>query len=141
MTSPAWPTSPRAAVRAPQSSLFLALRHCVEQVVKLDKHQYSDPNVVVRSSREVRLAWAKSETAVGRSVEKSFATRFDPLEGCGLPGANLRILRAIRALRIEAERDATVTVVESLDALDSSFVWSLERRNSRFVDNPNGASS
>ena len=122
MTSPAWPTSPRAVVRAPQSALFLASRNCLEQVVKLDKHQYSDSNVVVRSLREVLLTWAKSETAVGPSVEKSFATKFDPLEGCGLLAAKLRTLRAINALRIEAERDATVTVVESLDALGSSFV-------------------
>jgi hypothetical protein len=120
----------------PQSALFLALRNCLEQVVKLDKHQYSDPNVVARSSREVRLAWAKSEAAVGRSVEEPFATRFDPSEGCGLLAATLRILRALNALRIQAERGATVAVVESLDALGSSFVASLELLSNWFVDDP-----
>ena len=111
----------------PQSALFLALRNCLEQVVKLDMHQYSDPNEVARSSREVRLAWAKSEAAVGRSVEEPFATRFDPSEGCGLLAATLRI---------QAERDATDAVVESLDALGSSFVASLELLSNWFVDDP-----
>jgi len=129
-----WPTSPRAGVREAQAALFLALRDYLEQVVTLVDGRNPDPDVIARCSRTVRLAWAKSEAAVGRSVEEPAATRVDPSEGRGLLAAALRILRAIHALRIEAERGATISTLASVNSLSSSCVDSLERLGKWFSD-------
>ena len=133
-----WPTSPRAGVREAQAALFLALRDYLEQVVKLVDDRDPNPDVIAQSSRTVRLAWAKSEAAVGRSVEEPAATRVDPSEGRGLLAAALRILRAIHALRIEAERGATISTLASVNSLSSSCVDSLERLGKWFSDQPFG---
>lgn len=131
-----WPTSPRAGVREAQSTLYLALRDYLERVVKLVEKRDLDPDLVAQSSRMVRLAWAKSEAAVGRSVEEPAATRVDPSEGRGLLATALRILRATHALRIEAERGATIATLAPFDKLGSNCVDSLERLGNWFADQP-----
>jgi uncharacterized membrane protein YccC len=133
-----WPTSPRAGVREAQAALFLALRDYLEQVVRLVNDDNPDPDAIATSSRTVRLAWARSEAAVGRSVEEPAATRVDPSEGRGLLAAALRILRAIHALRIEAERGANIPALASVNALSASCVDALARLGAWYSNRPFG---
>ena len=131
-----WPTSPRAGVREAQSALFHALSEYLEQVITLVEQRGEDPAELSRRSRDVRLAWATSEAAVGRSVEEPSATRVDPSEGRGLLATALRILRATHALRIEAERGAAVAPSEGFDALGDGCVSALQQLSEWFDERP-----
>ena len=133
-----WPTSPRAGVRAAQAALFLALRDYLEAVTRLVNDNDPNPDTIARSSRNVRLAWAGDEAAVGRSVEEPTATRVDPSEGRGQLAAALRILRATHALRIEAERGARVPTLAPVSLLSSGCVNALERLRRWYSDEPYG---
>jgi uncharacterized membrane protein YccC len=121
-----WPTSPRAGVGKAQSSLFLALRDYLRAVVDLVEMRSVSADEIAKCSRRVRMAWASAEAAVGRSVEEPASTRIDPSEGRSLLATTLRILRAIHAMRIEAERGATVSPFDEFDALTSACLSSLE---------------
>ena len=121
-----WPTSPRAGVSAAQSGLFVALRDYLSVVIDLVETKPVEPDEVSQCSRSVRMAWAKAEAAVGRSVEEPAATRIDPSEGRSLLATTMRILRAIHAMRIEAERGATVPAFDELETLTAACLDSLE---------------
>lgn len=121
-----WPTSPRAGVGRAQSSLFLALRDYLRVVVDLVESKPVNADEIARCSRKVRMAWAGAEAAVGRSVEEPASTRIDPSEGRSLLATTLRILRAVHALRIEAERGATVEPFAELESLASACLDSLD---------------
>lgn len=121
-----WPTSPRAGVRESQSQLFAALRDYLAAVVDLVERRPVGEGDVARCSRSVRMAWAKAEAAVGRSVEEPAATHMDPSEGRSLLATTMRILRATHALRIEAERGAVVESFTELEVLTSACIHALD---------------
>lgn len=85
-----------------------------------------EPARVSAASRVARLAWAKAETAVGRSIQEPAFTRIDPSEGRGLLAVALRIVRALHALRIEAKRGATLPAFGELDALGTGYLVALD---------------
>ena len=122
-----WPTPSRAGVTAAQSRLFDALGHYLAAVNSLVTAQSVDPAAVIQWSRASRVAFAASEAAVGRSVVEPSATRINPTEGRGLLAAAMRILRATHALRIDAERGATVAAFGELSELLSACVDALVR--------------
>jgi uncharacterized membrane protein YccC len=121
-----WPTSPRAGVAQAQSELFFALRDYLSAVVDLVESKAISNETIAECSRRVRVAWAKAEAAVGRSVEEPAATRIDPSEGRSLLTTTMRMLRAIHALRIEAERGSTVVQFEEFEALKGGALSALE---------------
>ncbi len=121
-----WPTSPRAGVVEAQSKLFAALREYLVLVLATVEDKPVDRSRVSAASRATRLAWANAETAVGRSIQEPASTRIDPSEGRGLLAVALRIVRAIHALRIEAERGATVPAFCELDELSTGFLEALD---------------
>jgi uncharacterized membrane protein YccC len=131
-----WPTSPRAGVSEAQSQLFAALHDYLDVVSGLVSRRAVATQRVADCSKKVRLAWAKAEAAVGRSIEEPAATRIDPSEGRGLMSVTMRILRAIHAMRIEAERGVTVEAFGELDALFDRSLQSLERLSHWFVSTP-----
>ena len=128
-----WPTSPRAGVSEAQSGLFLALHDYLAVVVDLVETKSVAPADVAQCSRRVRMAWAKAEAAVGRSVEEPAATRIDPSEGRSLLATTMRILRAIHAMRIDAERGATTAAFDELDELARGCLNSLEELSDWFA--------
>ena len=134
-----WPTSPRAGVSEAQSALFTALRRYLEAAIDVVEARPVRPALVTERSRAARVAWAKAEAAVGRSVEEPAATRIDPSEGRGLLATTLRILRAIHALRIDAERGATIAGSAEFEALSAGCLDALERLGDWFASQPHGA--
>ena len=134
-----WPTSPRAGVAAAQSELFRSLRAYLAAVLDLVESRTVDPALIATSSRRVRVAWATAEAAVGRSVEEPAATRIDPSEGRSLLATTMRILRSIHALRIEAERGATVLESVELESLKRACLASLDRLGDWFASSTPGS--
>jgi uncharacterized membrane protein YccC len=129
-----WPTSPRAGVSQAQSDLFAALVRYLAAVAPAVAGQPVEPVTLAAASRASRLAWAKAETAVGRSIEEPSATRINPTEGRGLLAAGMRILRATHALRIEAEAGATVAPSNEYRELVDGCLTSLQRLSDHFAD-------
>jgi uncharacterized membrane protein YccC len=112
-----WPTSPRAGVSQAFGQLFAALRDYLDLVAAGVAGASPDPEQAKARSREVRLAWARAEEAVGRSVEEPSSTRVDPDEGRGLLTVAMRVLRALHALRIDAESGNATSSSPELGAL------------------------
>ncbi|HXY45416.1 MAG TPA: hypothetical protein VEH29_14600, partial [Acidimicrobiales bacterium] len=67
------------------------------------------------------------------------STRLDPSEDRGLLAVGLRIVRAIHALRIEAERGATVAAFDELDALSKGFLATLDALADRLAGQTAGS--
>lgn len=86
----------------------------------MDAAQLSD------CAKRARQAWTRVEDAVGLSIEEPSATRIDPSEGQGLLASAMRIVRATHALRIGAERRATVAPFDELEALGVGLVQAFE---------------
>lgn len=113
----AWPTSPQATIGEAQSQLFEALADYLAVVLDLVANRQVDRSQITSCSRASRLAWAAAETATRRSTwEPGFSTQ-DHTRDRGLLAAALRLVRAIHALRLEAERGQTVEGSDALDAL------------------------
>ncbi|HUX03952.1 MAG TPA: FUSC family protein [Acidimicrobiales bacterium] len=128
-----WPTPSRAGVTEAQSRLFGALAQYLKSVLALVGARAVDTGLVVRRSRDSRVAFATAEAAVGRSVLEPSSTRIAPNEGRSLLAAAMRILRAAHALRIDAERGATVSDCEELEQLGGACVASLEGLGEHFA--------
>jgi uncharacterized membrane protein YccC len=116
-----WPTSSRSSVGAAEEALFAAHRDYLAAVLDLLESRPVAAGRVSACSRSARLAWADAEAAVGRSIQEPGAARTDPSQGRGLLAAALRIARANHALRVEAERGATVPAFDELDSLGAGF--------------------
>ena len=123
----AWPTPSRAGVAEAQRGLFVALGDYLELTMSVVSSRPVDPAALMESSRRARVAWARAEAAVGRSIEEPSATRIDPTQGRGLLAVALRILRATHALRIEAERGARVGPDETMLVLAREYHAALAR--------------
>ncbi len=123
----AWPTPSRAGVAEAQRDLFGALDDYLAHTMTVVASQPVDAAALIESSRRARVAWARAETAVGRSIEEPNATRIDPTQGRGLLAVGLRILRATHALRIEAERGARTSTNEPMRALANEYHVALAR--------------
>ena len=131
-----WPTSPRAAVGEAQSDLFAALRSYLDLIFDAIEGKPIKRALISSRSRANRLAWAKAEAAVGRSIQEPSSTRIDPSEGRGLLAAALRIARASHALRIEAEHGTTISAFDELDALRAGLLEALAALADRLGDRP-----
>ena len=112
-----WPTSPTAEVGRAQSDVFAAIRDYLALVLAFVEGEPVPPAQLQSASRATRLARAKAEAAVARSVQEPSSTRIDPSESRGLLAVALRLVRALHALRIEAERGATAAACPELHAL------------------------
>lgn len=121
-----WPTSPRAGVTDAFAHLFSTLETYLDAVAPAVQGAASDPSAAVKASRAGRIAWARAEAAVGRSVEEPSSTRVNPNQGRALLAVSMRILRAIHALRIEAERGATAHSSPELVSLINACHLSLD---------------
>jgi len=133
-----WPTSPRAAVGQAQSDLFAALRSYLDLIFDVVEGKPITRASISLRSRANRLAWAKAEAAVGRSIQEPSSTRIDPSEGRGLLAAALRIARASHALRTEAEQGTTIPTFDELDALRGGLLEALAALVDCFADRPPG---
>jgi len=133
-----WPTSPRAAVGQAQSDLFAALRSYLDLIFDVVEGKPITRASISLRSRANRLAWAKAEAAVGRSIQEPSSTRIDPSEGRGLLAAALRIARASHALRTEAEQGTTIPAFDELDALRGGLLEALAALVNCFADRPPG---
>jgi uncharacterized membrane protein YccC len=134
-----WPTSAQAGVSAAQAKLFGSFAEYLKLVGDLVSRRPSDAATITSRSRDTRLAWAETEAAVRRSIEEPSSTRVDPSEARGLMSAGMRIVRATHALRIEAERGATVPACDELDALIAGTTAALRRIAGSFEGRPLGA--
>ena len=123
----AWPTPSRAGVAEAQRDLVVALDDYLALAMAEVTSRPVDAATMMASSRRARVAWARAEAAVGRSIEEPTATRIDPTQGRGLLAVALRVLRASHALRIEAERGARVGPDESMLALATEFRVAMAR--------------
>ena len=123
----AWPTPSRAGVAEAQRDLFRALDDYLALTMDVVASRPVDAATIMESSRRARVAWARAEAAVGRSIEEPNATRIDPTQGRGLLAVALRILRASHALRIEAERGARVGPDEAMLELAHEYRVALAR--------------
>jgi uncharacterized membrane protein YccC len=121
-----WPTSPRAAVGEAESDLFAGLRRYLDVIFDVIEGKPVARASISAGSRANRMAWAKAEAAVGRSIQEPSSTRIDPSKGRGLLAAALRIARATHALRIEAEHGTTVPPFDELDALHEGLRAALD---------------
>jgi uncharacterized membrane protein YccC len=133
-----WPTSSRAGVSEAHSQLFGALGDYLEVISPLVQGETVALADIAACSRRARVAWAKSEASVGRSVEEPSATRINPSQGRGLLAVTLRILRAIHALRIEAERGAVVEPSPAFDELTANCHAAMRRLSNSFAGRPYG---
>ncbi len=134
----AWPTPPRAGVVDAERDLFSALGDYLAATMRLVSSQPVDGDHLVELSRHARVAWARTEAAVGRSVEEPGATRVNPAEGRSLLTVGLRILRATHALRTEAERGARSAPNQALSDLGWDFARALGRISAHFEDREPG---
>ncbi len=123
----AWPTPSRAGVAGAQRDLFRALDDYLALTMDVVTSRPVDAATIMESSRRARVAWARAEAAVGRSIEEPNATRIDPTQGRGLLAVALRILRASHALRIEAERGARVGPDEAMLELAHEYRVAIAR--------------
>ena len=128
-----WPTPSRAGVTEAQSRLFGALAEYLEVVIDLVREHPGEPGLAVERSRASRVAFAAAEAAVGRSVLEPSSTRIGPNEGRSLLAAAMRILRAAHALRIDAERGATLSDARELDDLGDACVTTLRLLRDHFA--------
>jgi uncharacterized membrane protein YccC len=131
-----WPTSPRAAVGEAESDLFAALRRYLDVIFDVIEGTPVKRASISTRSRANRMAWAKAEAAVGRSIQEPSSTRIDPSKGRGLLAVALRIARATHALRIEAEHGTTVPPFDELDALHEDLRASLDAVVHCLADRP-----
>lgn len=136
-----WPTSPRAEVRRAYCVLFSALHDYLAVVSSAVEAKPAPATRTAYYSRVSRLAWAQTEGAVGRSVSEPASTRVDPSEGRGLLAATLRIFRTTHALRIEAERGATVGPILELDELLAGCLTALVQLSQWFDTEDRGPRS
>lgn len=136
-----WPTPSRAGVTEAQSRLFGALAQYLDAVLALVVASALEPGLVIRRSRASRVAFAAAEAAVGRSVLEPSSTRIAPGEGRSLLAAAMRVLRATHALRIDAERGATVSDCDELEQLGQACVASLQHLSEHFVGAPSQESA
>jgi uncharacterized membrane protein YccC len=129
-----WPTSPRAGVSQAEASLFRSLHGYLEIVSQQIREIQVTSQEVARRSKTVRVAWARAEAAVGRSIEEPASTRINPFEGRGLMSATMRILRVIHALRMQAERGVTIGELDEYNDLVSGCLLALERLSEHFEE-------
>lgn len=136
----AWPTPSRAGVAEAQRDLFHALNDYLGLTMLVVESRPLDAAAIVESSRRARVAWARAEAAVGRSIEEPSATRVDPTQGRGLLAVALRILRATHALRTEAEHGARSGASEPVLELAAGYRDALARLAAHFDDSVPGPS-
>jgi len=103
-----WPTPQQSSVRDALSHLYVALNDYLVIVFRLVEGAPVVAERVVARSRALRVAWSKAESVIGRAVNEPSRTKDEPENMRGQLAATMRILRALHAIRIEAERGATI---------------------------------
>jgi uncharacterized membrane protein YgaE (UPF0421/DUF939 family) len=120
-----WPTSPRIRVSAAQAGLFAAQRDYLAIVFGLVKGNPTDAAQLSAYAVAARQAWGRAVDAVGMSIAEPGTSHLHPDEGQALLACAMRIVRAIHALRIGAERGTTVTAFAEFEALGDAMVTAL----------------
>jgi uncharacterized membrane protein YccC len=112
-----WPTSLVTGVNQAMESVYRELEHYLTVVFALVERKTVAPEEVVARSRAMRVAWVNAESAVGRAVAEPGQSESDAADGRGQLATTMRILRALHAMRIEAERGYTSEPASALDDL------------------------
>ena len=112
-----WPTSLHTSVSDAMANLYQALERYLTAVFDIVEHKGVAPESIVARSRTTRMAWIRAESAVGRAVAEPGFARAGPSDVRGQLATTMRILRALHAIRIEAERGATVEPSSEFDQL------------------------
>ena len=112
-----WPTSLHTSVSDAMANLYHALERYLVAVFDVVESKQFDPERVIIRSRATRLAWMRAESAIGRAVAEPTFARADPVDGRSQLATTMRILRALHAIRIEAERGLTIEPSRELDDL------------------------
>ncbi len=110
-----WPTPQQSSVRDALSALYKAINNYLVIVFDLVEEKPITSDRVVARSRALRVAWSKSESVIGRAVNEPSRARDEPENIRGQLAATMRILRALHAIRIEAERGANIGASVELD--------------------------
>ncbi len=113
-----WPTPARAGVVAAMADLADALSAYATGTLDATAAVPPDAAALRCASRSARVAWARAEVAVGRSVEEPGSSRLAAREGRGLLRATIRVLRATHALRLDAERGVRAPGVDLAELRD-----------------------
>jgi len=112
-----WPTSLHNSVSDAMANLYQALERYLDAVFDIVEHKNVRPENIIAQSRTTRMAWIRAESAVGRAVAEPGFDRTGLSDVRGQLATTMRILRALHAIRIEAERGSTVEPSRELDQL------------------------
>ena len=112
-----WPTSLRTSVSDAIANLYHALERYLAAAFDIVEGKNPDPERIITRSRATRMAWIHAESAVGRAVAEPGFARSGLSDVRGQLVTTMRILRALHAIRIEAERGSTIEPSRALDDL------------------------
>jgi uncharacterized membrane protein YccC len=112
-----WPTPQNTSVSDSISILYGAIERYLVVVFDIVERKPVDPSTVVARSRAMRVSWIRAESSVGRAVAEPGTAKVQTMDGRGQLATTMRILRALHALRIDAERGVTVNSSGELDRL------------------------
>jgi uncharacterized membrane protein YccC len=128
-----WPTSLRNSVSDAMSNLYHALERYLSAVFEIVEDKQVDPQKIIARSRATRVAWIRAESATGRAIVEPGFDHSSSSDVRGQLAATMRILRALHAIRTEAERGSTV---ESSSALDELIEGCTEVLRTLHEENP-----
>jgi uncharacterized membrane protein YccC len=120
-----WPTPPQSDVRDALSSLYETIGSYLIVVFKVVEGEPIKTDQVIARSRALRKTWSRAEGAIGRAINVPGSVTQEPDNAKGQLAATMRILRALHAIRIEAERGAKVNTSEELDTFIDGCVVTL----------------
>lgn len=121
-----WPTSPKTNVSQALARLYAALADYLGLVLALMERKPVEATQLEAKSKTARRAWTNTEDTISMSLLEPQNSRIDPSEAQGLIAVALRIVRAIHAMRIEAERGATVITFDEFERLGAGLVSALQ---------------
>jgi uncharacterized membrane protein YccC len=121
-----WPTPQRSNVREALSTLYIALGSYLVIVFDVVEDKRVATERVIERSRALRVAWSKAETAIGRAINEPSRSKDEPENIRGQLAATMRVLRALHAIRIEAERGAKIGASIELESFVQGCAVALE---------------
>lgn len=120
-----WPTSFETSVNDALANLYGAIERYLIAVFDVVERRHVEPGRVVALSRAMRVAWIKAESAIGRGVAEPGLVPMGTVDARSQLATTMRILRALHAIRIEAERGITIEAASVVDDLAQGCAYAL----------------
>ncbi len=130
-----WPTWTERDARQAIGALVAAASAYLQLTLEFIEGRATDPAELAALGRATRIAFANSESSVGRSLDEPRGHRIDPEFGSGVIEATRRIVRATHALRTEAQRGLAATPFPELEALTATIISALGLLAARITSN------